>query len=411
MEIAHCGSQFVQFIRNPNSVIENNMITLNAFNKPTFGKIMRGREKIYKKYYKVAIALAACILLAGCSRCGRGDEGLFGGIEESPLRDESLTGTAWQIQTNFRKIFELYKERVVSISTERMVPGGYGPFFDPYGGGQKRTGLGTGFVLSEDGYICTNHHVVGNAEKIIVKVNDRTYTANLVGTDEKTDIALLKIEPKEPLKPIFWGNSDEVKVGDWAIAIGNPFGLDKTFTVGVISATARKDVDFMGSHQSHIQTDASINPGNSGGPLINIKGQVIGINRMIFSKSGGYMGIGFAIPINTAKTILDHLKRYKKVRRGFIGVQVMPITPDIAARAGRSTTEGALVVEVLPASPAQRGGVQRGDIITQLNNRNITNAGELVELLGEAGIGSTVRIVVWRGGRSITLSIRVEERK
>lgn len=350
-------------------------------------------------------------LLAGCSRCGSGDQGLFGGQEESPLRDESLTGTAWQIQTNFRKIFELYRERVVSISTERVVAGGYNPFFDPYGGGQKQKGLGTGFVLSEDGYICTNHHVVGNAEKIIVKINDKTYTANLVGSDERTDIALLKIEPREPLKPIFWGNSDEVKVGDWAIAIGNPFGLDKTFTVGVVSATARKDVDFMGSHQSHIQTDASINPGNSGGPLINIKGQVIGINRMIFSKSGGYMGIGFAIPINTAKSILDHLKRYKKVRRGFIGVQVMSVTPEIAARAGRNTTEGALVVELMPGSPALRAGLQRGDIIIRVNNRNIENSGELVELLGEAAIGSTVQITVWRGGRTISLSIRVEERK
>lgn len=363
-----------------------------------------------KKYYLTFLLLLALSPM-GCSRCGSGNEGLFGAIEESPLKDESVTGTAWQIQTNFRKIFELYRDRVVSISTERVVAGSYGPFFDPYGGGQKQKGLGTGFVLSEDGYICTNHHVVGNAEKIIVKVNDRTYTANLVGSDERTDIALLKIEPKEPLKPIFWGNSDDVKVGDWAIAIGNPFGLDKTFTVGVVSATARKDVDFMGSHQSHIQTDASINPGNSGGPLINIKGQVIGINRMIFSKSGGYMGIGFAIPINTAKSILDHLKRYKKVRRGFIGVQVMSLTPEIAARAGRNTTEGALVVEVMPGSPALRAGLRRGDIIIRVNNQNIANSGELVELLGEAAIGSTVQLNVWRSGRTISLSIRLEERK
>ena len=363
------------------------------------------------RFSSLAAALL-CALLAGCSPCGGNGGGLFGGIEESPLRDESLTGTAWQIQTNFRKIYDLYRDRVVSISTESVVPGRSNPFFDdPYSSQQRRTGLGTGFILSEDGYICTNHHVVGNAEKIIVKVNERAYVASMVGTDERTDIALLKIEPKEALKAVFLGNSDDVKVGDWAVAIGNPFGLDKTFTVGVISATARRDVDFMGSHQSHIQTDASINPGNSGGPLINIKGQVIGINRMIFSKSGGYMGIGFAIPINTAKAVLDHLKRYKKVKRGFIGVQIVPVAPAVAQRLGRNNVNGALVVEVMRGSPAERGGIARGDIVLKVNGADIVNYGDLVETLGEAAIGSTLRVEVWRNGRSLSLTVRVSERK
>jgi len=362
--------------------------------------------------YNSLLALLFCAVLAGCSPCGGDSGGLFGGIEDSPLRDESLTGTAWQIQTNFRKIYDLYRDRVVSISTERVVPGRSNPFFDdPYGANQRRTGLGTGFVLSEDGYICTNHHVVGNAEKIIVKAGEKSYVASVVGSDERTDIALLKIEPSETLKTVFLGNSDDVKVGDWAVAIGNPFGLDKTFTVGVISATARRDVDFMGSHQSHIQTDASINPGNSGGPLINIKGQVIGINRMIFSKSGGYMGIGFAIPINTARAVLDHLKRYKKVKRGFIGVQIVPVSPAIARQAGRNNAAGALVVEVMRDSPAARGGIARNDIIIRVNDADIVNYGDLVETLGEAAIGSTLRITVWRGGRVATLTVRVAERK
>ena len=357
-------------------------------------------------------AVFLCGLLAGCSLCGGTDGSLFGGIEDSPLRDESLTGTAWQIQTNFRKIYDLYRDRVVSISTERVVPGRGNPFFeDPYSGQQRRTGLGTGFILSEDGYICTNHHVVGNAEKIIVKINERSFVASVVGTDERTDIALLKIESSDKLKAVYLGNSDDVKVGDWAVAIGNPFGLDKTFTVGVISATARRDVDFMGSHQSHIQTDASINPGNSGGPLINIKGQVIGINRMIFSKSGGYMGIGFAIPINTARAVLDHLKRYKKVKRGFIGVQIVPLAPAMAQRLGRNNTHGALVVEVMRGSPAERGGIARGDIVLRVNDAEIVNHGDLVEILGEAAIGSTLRLSVWRNGRAVSLSIRVAERK
>ncbi len=356
------------------------------------------------------LAIVVCALIAGCSHCGREAGGLFGSSEESPIRDESLTGTAWQIQTNFRNIFDLYRERVVSIRTENVTRGGFGPMFDPYQ--QPRSGgIGSGFVLSEDGYICTNHHVVGNASKITVKVNGDTYTAVLVGTDERTDIALLKVEPREPLKAVYLGNSDNVRVGDWAIAIGNPFGLDKTFTMGVISATARRDVDFMGSHQSHLQTDASINPGNSGGPLIDIRGQVIGINRMIFSKSGGSMGIGFAIPINLAKSVLNDLKRHKRVKRGYIGVQVVPVTPAIAQRAGRNDVNGALVVDVMRGGPADRGGVRRGDIVLSVNSTNIINYGDLVEILGETPIGSTIGITVWRAGRTVSLSIRVAERK
>ncbi|MCX7679244.1 MAG: trypsin-like peptidase domain-containing protein [Spirochaetes bacterium] len=345
------------------------------------------------------------------AHCGRSEKGSYGSLEDSPLRDDSCDGIPCQVQKNFRKIFELYRDRVVSISTESHAAQGMWNFFEPFWDAPKQKGMGTGFIISEDGYICTNHHVIQNAEKIIVKINERVYSATVIGSDERTDVALLKIHPKERLKPIFWGNSDEVKVGDWAVAIGNPFGLDKTFTVGVISAVARKDVDFMGSHQSHIQTDASINPGNSGGPLINIKGEVIGINRMIFSKSGGYMGIGFAIPINTAKSILDHLKRYKKVRRGYIGVHVMNVTEEFAQSMGRETSAGALVVEVIPQSPAERGGVQRGDIILRVNDQSIGNAGELVEVLGKAPIGSYVRVVVWRNGKIVNLTIRVEERK
>jgi serine protease Do len=356
------------------------------------------------------LVIFLCVLIVGCSHCGQEAGGLFGGKEGSPIRDESQAGTAWQIQTNFRNIFDLYRERVVSIRTEQVDPGGFGPLFDPYQQ-PRRGGIGTGFVLSEDGFICTNHHVVGNASKITVKVNGDTYLATLVGTDERTDIALLKIEPREPLKAVYLGNSDDVRVGDWAIAIGNPFGLDKTFTVGVISATARRDVDFMGSHQSHLQTDASINPGNSGGPLIDIRGQVIGINRMIFSKSGGSMGIGFAIPVNLAKSVLNDLKRHKRVKRGFIGVQVVPVTPAIAQRAGRNDTNGALVVDAIRGGPAERGGVRRGDIVLRVNSTDIINYGDLIEILGETPIGSTIGITVWRGGRTITLRLIVAERK
>ena len=245
------------------------------------------------------------------------DKPLFGNSGKTPVKKEAEAIKAFEIQGVFREIFNMNKDSVVFITTEQSVRI-RNPFFDDpaireffgHKGGpniQKRTGLGTGFVLSETGYICTNHHVINGVDKIIVRINDKNYEAKIIGSDEKTDIGLLKIEPENKLTPVYFGDSDKVEVGDWAIAIGNPFGFDRTFTVGVISATGRHNIDHMGG--SHIQTDVSINPGNSGGPLINIYGEVIGINRMIYSQSGGDMGIGFAIPINTAKSILEQLQK------------------------------------------------------------------------------------------------------
>ena len=282
------------------------------------------------------IILAAGINHFSCSRDSAGT--LFGNSGESPIKSEAESSKAFEIQTTFRKIFELYKDSVVFITTEQLVRV-RNPFFDDpvmrefFGNDkqsriQKRTGLGTGFIISEDGYICTNHHVIHGVDKITVNINGKNYEAKIVGSDARTDIGLLKIEPAEKLSPAYFGDSDKVQVGDWAIAIGNPFGLDKTFTVGVVSAIGRRDVDFMGG--SHIQTDASINPGNSGGPLINIFGEVIGINRMIYSKSGGYMGIGFAIPVNTAKSVLAQLQKHKKVKRGYLGVNILVISDEDA---------------------------------------------------------------------------------
>ena len=212
----------------------------------------------------------------------------------------------------------------------------------------------------------------------------------------------------EKLKPVYLGDSDKVAVGDWAIAIGNPFGLDRTFTVGVISATGRSDVDLMGG--SHIQTDASINPGNSGGPLINIYGEVIGINRMIYSQSGGYMGIGFAIPINTARSILDQLKEYKKIRRGFLGVSIVQLTEDYARDLGLKSTEGAFIGEVIDNSPAQRGGLKIGDIILKINDKDIKDFKDLLQIVSDTPIGKTLKVIVWRNGKEVTLFIKVAER-
>ena len=353
---------------------------------------------------------------------------VLGETADSPIKGSAENLKAWEIQKVFRKINDLYNDRVVFISTEQTVKVRPHPFFDdpffnqffggPFGGQprqrapqtQKRRGLGTGVVLSKDGYVCTNHHVIKDVDKITVKVNEKSYNAEIVGFDERTDLALLKITSREKFSPVFLGDSDQVRVGDWAIAIGNPFGLDKTFTVGVVSAIARTDVDLMGGSQSHIQTDASINPGNSGGPLINIDGEVIGINRMIYSNSGGYMGIGFAIPINQAKMVLEQLKEYKKVRRGYIGVQIVPFTEDYAKDIGLKSNEGALVGAVIPDSPADKSGMIVGDVITKVNDEQINGFPDLIKEVEKTPIGKTLRMIVWRNKADVSLLVTVKER-
>lgn len=355
--------------------------------------------------------------------CTRNEVPLLGETKESPLKDQSSTAKARDIQDTFRAIYELYKERVVFISTEQTVKIQPNPFFnDPFfreffgipnqraPKTQKRTGLGTGFIISNDGYICTNHHVIQGVDKVTVKIEQKTYEAVVIGSDEPTDIALIKIKSNQELKPAYLGNSDKVKVGDWAIAIGNPFGFDKTFTVGVISATGRHDVDLMGSSMSLLQTDASINPGNSGGPLININGEVIGINRMIYSQSGGSIGIGFAIPINTAKSVLEQLKIHKKIKRGYIGVQVVPLTEEYARELGLKTNKGALIGAIVENSPAQKGGLQIGDLIVMINEKNIENYGDLLDIVGKTPIGKSLKIQVIRKGQNINLFVTVGER-
>jgi Do/DeqQ family serine protease len=354
--------------------------------------------------------------------CSQNEKPVFGEAKESPLKNKSDSAKAWEIQNSFRDIYELYKDKVVSITTEQTVrmrpnPLFDDPFFREFFGGptpqsriQKRMGLGTGFILSEDGYICTNYHVIEKVDKITVELEGKSYKAKIIGYDDRNDIALLKIEPDHKLKPVFLGNSDEVRVGDWAIAIGNQFGLKNTFTVGVISATERKDVDYMGSAQSMIQTDASINPGNSGGPLININGEVIGINRMIYSNSGGYMGIGFAIPINTAKSILAHLKEYKKIKRGYVGVQVGMLSEEGARRLGLESNAGAYIGAIMEGSPAEKGGLKIGDVVLEIDGKKIKNYTELVTIVGNTPTGKTIKFMVWRNKTRLNIFITVAER-
>ena len=380
---------------------------------------MKKRIFILLPISTILIIFSLMVLNLSCDRNGIA----FGAKSESPLKNSKELSSARDIQGVLREIAKLYSDRVVYISTEQTVKLPSHPFFnDPFFReffGQpniprtrkhKRKGLGTGFVLSEDGYICTNQHVVAHVDKVKVKINKNIYDAKIIGTDERTDIALLKIEPKEKLKPVYMGDSDSVKVGDWAIAIGNPFGLDKTFTLGVVSATGRKDVDMMGGMQSHIQTDASINPGNSGGPLINIDGEVIGINRMIYSRSGGNIGIGFAIPINKAKVILAELRKHKKVKRGYIGVQIVPLTEEYAKDLGLENNEGALVGQVVDDGPAAKAGIKVGDVIIEAGSKKVKDFTDLVNAVEKTSIGKSIKITVWRNKSKVTLFITVSER-
>lgn len=361
------------------------------------------------------IVIATVLFQFSCSR-EPGEASLFGNSTSSPLREKHTQTEAHRLQETFREIFELYRNRVVFITTEQVVKIPPHPFFDDpfmrefFGGRsrvQKRRGLGTGFILSEDGYICTNHHVVNGVDTVYVRINKDDYRARVIGTDPNTDIALLKINVNQKLEPVFFGDSDTVTVGDWAIAIGNPFGLDRTFTVGVVSAI-RKDVDMVGN--SHIQTDASINPGNSGGPLINIYGEVIGINRMIYSKSGGYMGIGFAIPVNTSRSILAQLKKHGHVERGFIGVSIVPMTEDYARQLGLDSVRGAFIGDVLKGSPADKGGIRVGDVILEIDGKKIEDYRDLIRIVGQADVGERLKVAVWREGKRKNLTVVVGER-
>ncbi len=262
--------------------------------------------------------LVLFIALVGLGCPGTDD---FDAGRTSPLRGAFRGSAADSLQDAFRKIHEEYSESVVSIYTAGIVSQPAHPLLNHplfryyFGNGANRTrqvsGLGSGFVISKEGFICTNFHVIKGMTRIMARVGGRVFPARLVGADEATDIALLKIEGSG-FRAVYFGDSDQTRVGDWAIAIGNPFGLDRTFTVGVISAIARQKLDSEGG--SYIQTDASINPGNSGGPLINLDGEVIGVNRMIYSRSGGSLGIGFAIPINQARIVLNQLRERAGVK-------------------------------------------------------------------------------------------------
>ena len=274
------------------------------------------------------------------------------------------------------------------------------------GGGEARRAAGSGFIIRKDGVVLTNNHVVEHAKEITVSLSDgRKLPAKVLGRDPKTDLAVLKIDSKEPLHVVQMGDSDGLSVGDWVVAIGNPFGLDNTVTAGIVSAKGR--AIGQGPYDHFIQTDASINPGNSGGPLFDEHGNVVGINTAIFSQSGGNIGIGFAIPINMAKELVPELEEKGHVTRGWLGVSIQKLTPELAESMGTDGAQGALVASVTPDSPAAKAGVQPGDVIRRWDGKAIDEPGTLSMLVAGTPIGRTVPVELSRDGKSKDVEVTV----
>jgi len=331
---------------------------------------------------------------------------------------------------SFSRLAKDSSPSVVNVSTVKVVKGkgrGMIPFGGPFGqndpfkdfferffGDQlpkqfRQQSLGTGFIIDKDGYILTNNHVVEQTDEIKVKLADeKEYNAKIVGRDPKTDLALIKIEPEKPLPALSLGDSDKLEVGDWVVAIGNPFGLGHTVTAGIVSAKYRKIG--ASSYDNFIQTDASINPGNSGGPLLNMAGEVIGINTAIFSQGGGSIGIGFAIPVNMAKDLIPQLKAGKVVR-GWLGVMIQKITPELKDKLKLKNDKGALVADVTPGGPAEKAGLQRGDVIVAFDGKEIQEMNELPFIVASTAVGKTSEVKVMRKGEPKVFKVTVGELK
>lgn len=339
----------------------------------------------------------------------------------------SSVALAKPVLPDFVELAKKLKPTVVNISTAKTIkpqrrfqrpfnsPFGNDPFQDFFGRffdesqqhPYKQKSLGSGFIISDEGYIITNNHVVSEADEIKVKLSDgREFKGEIKGTDEKLDLALLKISAKDHLPVAALGDSDRVEIGEWVMAIGNPFGLSQTVTAGIISAQGR--VIGSGPYDDFIQTDASINPGNSGGPLFNAQGEVIGINTAIVA---GGQGIGFAIPVNMAKNIIPMLREKGKVTRGWIGVSIQPITPELAQSFGLEGEKGALVAEVVKDGPAEKAGLKSGDIILEFNGRAIHEMNELPRMVAATPVDKKVNVKILREGKPVDLSINVERLK
>lgn len=270
----------------------------------------------------------------------------------------------------------------------------------------KRTSLGSGVIVTSDGYILTNNHVVEDADEINVTLSTfEEYEATIIGRDAKSDVALIKIEAKHDLPAVTFGDSDKLRVGEWVLAIGNPFGLQQTVTAGIISAKGRAINNE--SYGNFIQTDASINPGNSGGPLFNLKGEMVGVNTAIFSRSGGNIGIGFAIPANMAKNVFTQIKEHGKVTRGWLGVMIQQVTPDLAENFGLDRPIGALIGQVVPDSPAEKAGLKAGDVIIEYNGKEVSQMSMLPAMVAGTAVGTKANLVYIRDGKKHSITVEI----
>jgi serine protease Do len=278
----------------------------------------------------------------------------------------------------------------------------------PQGGGVKRIALGSGFIIDADGHIVTNRHVVGDSSKVEVTLQSGDkYTAKIVGKDARTDLAVLKIDAGKPLPYVNFGNSDGAEIGDWVVAVGNPFGLGGSVTTGIISARGR-DIH-TGQFDDFLQIDAPINRGNSGGPTFNLRGEVIGINTAIYSPNGGSVGIGFAVPSNSAKTVVAQLEEHGKVERGWLGVQIQEITPAIGSSLGLKSDHGALVAVVTPDSPGGAAGLKQGDVIVGFNGNEVSKMRDLPRFVSATAPGTKATLTVWRDGKESQVDVKLGE--
>lgn len=371
-----------------------------------------------QRFFQVlcSVALGSGLLLAGCDE--RPQATIEKSIRTAEARPpvEQPPAELLTTQRAFTEVSAKVTPAVVNIRAERVrAISRLGPLFDDFFGDlfhaprmpQSEQSLGSGFIISAEGIILTNAHVIEGAEQIKVRLPDqRVFPGEVLGLDPKTDVAVLKIKSDQPLPVTVLGDSDRIKVGQWALAIGNPFGLDGTLTVGVVSATERANVGIE-DYEDFIQTDASINPGNSGGPLLNVYGEVVGMNTAIVAAG---QGIGFAIPINLARQVAEQLIANGEVIRGWLGVTMQPVDPALAESFGLDKVTGALVTKVLPDTPAERAGLQRGDVLLTFAGKTVRGVRELQLQVASAPIGKAVPVEIVRDGRRLTLSVVITAR-
>lgn len=390
------------------------------------------RRKIHVSAVPVVLLFALLVLTAAFTWPMVVSKATYAIERGKAQASQEQLATATDLSEAFHHVSQAIRPSVVSISSVKRVRverphvrryGGEMPeefrrffgddFFDRFffempspPRGFEQHGLGTGVIVSEDGYILTNNHVVADADEVSVTLSDkRQFTAKLVGTDESTDIAVLKIDTSD-LVAAKLGDSDRLKIGEWVLAIGSPFGLDHTVTAGIISAKGRANVG-LADYEDFLQTDAAINPGNSGGPLVNLKGEVVGINTAIASRTGGYMGIGFAIPANMARHVMDSIVKEGHVTRGWLGALIQDLNDDLAESFGYDSTEGVLIGDVVADGPAEKAGLQSGDIVVKFNGKDVHGANEFRNAVAATSPGREAKLEVFRDGKHKTITVEI----